>query len=403
MAILDSLIKENDKKIVLLVMDGVGDIPDKDGRTPLSAANKPNMDSLARRSALGLTIPVDWGITPGSGPAHLALFGYDPVKYNIGRGVLEALGLGMEVRKQDLAARGNFCTLDENGVVIDRRGGAGKRRLSTEENQELIELLSSQIKRIEDVELIFRSGLEHRFAVIFRGRGLAEGLPDTDPHIIGEKIRFLRTDDTKLQKTARVINLLTHLANDILKEKKPANGILLRGFSCPPDIPPFQERFRLSPCAIASYPMYRGLASLVGMTLLPVGEEIESEFASLEENWEQYNFFFVHIKKTDSYGEDGNFEKKREVIEQTDRFIPRLLELSPDVLIITGDHSTPVALKNHSWHPVPYLLYSPFVRWQKDARFDEEHCLRGSLGIFPAEKSTNLMLAHSLKLDKYGA
>jgi len=403
MAILDSLIKENDKKIVLLVMDGVGDIPDKDGRTPLSAANKPNMDSLARRSALGLTIPVDWGITPGSGPAHLALFGYDPVKYNIGRGVLEALGLGMEVRKQDLAARGNFCTLDENGVVIDRRGGAGKRRLSTEENQELIELLSSQIKRIEDVELIFRSGLEHRFAVIFRGRGLAEGLPDTDPHIIGEKIRFLRTDDTKLQKTARVINLLTHLANDILKEKKPANGILLRGFSCPPDIPPFQERFRLSPCAIASYPMYRGLASLVGMTLLPVGEEIESEFASLEENWEQYNFFFVHIKKTDSYGEDGNFEKKREVIEQTDRFIPRLLELSPDVLIITGDHSTPVALKNHSWHPVPYLLYSPFVRWQKDARFDEEHCLRGSLGIFPAEKSINLMLAHSLKLDKYGA
>ena len=403
MAVLESLIKENDKKIVLLVMDGVGDIPDRDGRTPLSSANKPNMDSLACQSALGLTIPVDWGITPGSGPAHLSLFGYNPLKYNIGRGVLEAIGLDMEMKKQDLAARGNFCTLDENGTVIDRRGGAGERRLSTEENKKLIELLSSQIRRIEDIELIFKSGLEHRFAVIFRGDGLAEGLPDTDPHTLGEKIHFLKTDNPGLEKTARVINLLTQLANDILKNRKPANGILLRGFSCPPNIPPFQERFRLIPGAIASYPMYRGLASLVGMTLLPAGKDIESEFASLEENWKRYNFFFIHIKKTDSYGEDGNFEKKCEVIEQTDRFIPRLLELSPDVLVITGDHSTPVALKNHSWHPVPYLLYSPFVRWQKDTRFDEEHCLRGSLGIFPAEKSINLMLAHSLKLDKYGA
>jgi len=393
------LIVKNTRKIVLVVMDGVGGLPGDDGKTALERANTPNMDRLTVKSALGLTIPVFYGITPGSGPSHLALFGYDPVKHNIGRGVLEALGIGLELTPRDVAVRANFATVDENGIVLDRRAG----RIPTEKNKELVNKLAESIKEIDGIEVILRSGKEHRFVVVFRGDGLVDGLPDTDPQKEGKPIRVLEARTPDEEKTVWVVNEFSRKVREILKGEKPANACLLRGIAKHPHLPPMEKAFGVKPACIATYPMYRGLARLVGMDILPAGESLHDEVECLKQHWDAYDFFYVHIKKTDSYGEDGNQSAKVKVIEEFDSLLPLILDLNPDVLVITGDHSTPAKLASHSWHPNPFLLYSPFVLGGTGRRFTERECITGELGQFPAVFAINLMLAHSLKLKKYGA
>ncbi len=395
--ILRELIEQNGAKIVLLVADGLGGVP-HDGRTELEAADIPCLNRLASESELGLTDPIARGITPGSGPSHLALFGYDPLQYEIGRGVLEALGVGLSMTARDVAARANFATLDK-GLIVDRRAG----RPATEKSRELCALLSKAIPRIGDVEVIIEPGKEHRFTVLFRGDGLDGRLEDADPQKDGHPPVLARPLAPEAERTAEVVNDFIRLATEALQGRRPANTVLVRGFAKYPAIPSMTERFKLHPACIATYPMYRGLAKLVGMKILEPRETIEEEFNTLGREFEKHDFFYIHIKKTDSYGEDGNFEKKVEIIEELDRHVPTLLALEPDVIVVTGDHSTPAVLKGHSWHPCPFLLWSKYCRPDGAARFSERECARGSLGRFPAVEAMALMLANAQKMKKFGA
>ncbi|MCX6556862.1 MAG: 2,3-bisphosphoglycerate-independent phosphoglycerate mutase [Candidatus Aminicenantes bacterium] len=415
---------ENEKKMVLVVLDGLGGLPVK-GKTELETARTPNLDLLAEESELGLSHPIAPGITPGSGPAHLSLFGYDPLKYEIGRGILEALGVGISVGKRDVAVRGNFATL-ENGLINDRRAG----RIATDKNRELVAYLNDKITKIEDVEIKLTSGEEHRFVLLLTGDGLSDQLTDADPEAVGRPIMYARAKDEGAVKTVRIINRFIDRLTEELKSFHPANTCLLRGYAQYPAIPAMKELFKLKTAAIAVYPMYKGLAQLVGMDILLTGRSIEDQIKTLKEHYAAYDFFFLHIKKTDSYGEDGNFAGKVSVIEEFDRFMPALLELLPDVLVITGDHSTPALLKAHSWHPNPVLIKAAFQRQMPAAalfldaiavhepgtrsrgkgqaievrgKFSEKTCANGILGNFNAMDVLPLMMANALKFKKYGA
>jgi 2,3-bisphosphoglycerate-independent phosphoglycerate mutase len=404
---LKSLLKKSDSKILLIVLDGIGDLPLKNGKTPLETAKTPNLDFLAKKSALGLHIPVDYGITPGSGPGHLGIFGYDPLKINIGRGVLEALGVGIELKETDVAIRGNFATVKyENGIpiVVDRRAG----RIPTEENKRLINYLSSHISKIEDAQVILQSGREHRFVVVFRFpykvSSEVETINDTDPQTIWKPPLKPEGKGEIAEKVSRIAETFSQKVAELLKNEPKANYVLLRGFSVRPDLETFEEKFGLKACCIATYPMYKGLASLVGMKIIDFeGETIKDEIETLKKEWQNFDFFFLHIKKTDSAGEDGNFELKTKIIEDFDSLLPEILALNPSVLCITGDHSTPCILKAHSWHSVPVLIYSPYVLGGTSERFTEREALKGELGIFYAYKLMPLLLAHAGKLKKYGA
>ena len=394
------LLRASDSKIVLLVMDGLGGLPvEPGGPTPLEAANTPNMDRLAAEGMIGQTIPIRPGITPGSGPAHQALFGYDPIQYEIGRGVLEAVGVGLDVGPGDVAARGNFVTLGLEGKIIDRRAG----RIPSEESAPLVE----RLKKIElpGVKIDVRQVKEYRFAVVMRGDNLNPEIEDTDPQETGVPPLPVQPREAAAGPTARLFEQWIAKACEALSGEKRANGVMLRGFSTDPHLPSFQESYGLDPACISVYPMYKGVSKLVGMKVIPFqGETPEDEFAALARVWDEHDFFFVHIKKTDSKGEDGNFTGKAEIIEGVDQALPHLLGLQPDVLIITGDHSTPVRLRSHSWHPVPYLLWAPAtVRPDDQTKFGERYCARGSLGTFPALDNMPLALAHALRLEKFGA
>jgi 2,3-bisphosphoglycerate-independent phosphoglycerate mutase len=394
---------ENDRKIVLLVLDGLGGLPFK-GKTELETARTPNLDLLAAESELGLSNPIAPGITPGSGPAHLSLFGYDPLKYEIGRGILEALGVGVAVGAKSVAVRGNFATL-ENGLITDRRAG----RIATEKNRELIAYLGEKIKKIEDVEIGLYPGEEHRFVLVLSGEGLSDRLSDADPESTGKPLMYAQAKNEAAAKTARIVNLFIDRLVLELADFRPANACLLRGFAQYPAIPSMAELFKLKAAAIAVYPMYKGLAQLVGMEILATGRTIADQVATLKQHYAEHDFFFVHIKKTDSHGEDGNFDGKVAVIEEFDRWLPAILELTPDVLVVTGDHSTPAVLKGHSWHPNPVLLKSAFQRRMPAApdavraKFSESACARGLLGNFSAMDILPLAMANALKFKKYGA
>jgi len=390
----------NHGKIVLLIMDGLGGLPmEEGGLTELEAAETPHMDALAKRSMLGLHQGIRTGITPGSGPAHLSLFGYDPVKYQVGRGALEALGIDFDLQKQDVAARGNFCTVDEEGRVTDRRAG----RIPTEVSERLCKLLNEKVS-IPGVEVFLQAVKEYRFLLVIRGEGLQANIEETDPLIVGEKPLPALALDQGSEKAAEIVREFVCQAMEIMKDEHPANMLMLRGFAQLPDWPLFPEVFNLRALAIAMYPMYRGVAKLVGMEALPASHSYEEEIDLLEEQWENYDFFFVHIKKVDSYGEDGAFDKKVHEIEQVDALLPRILNLDPSVLIITGDHSTPSAMKSHSWHPVPVLLHAKTCRPDGIGQFGERACLGGGLGgRFPAYELMPLALAHAGRLEKFGA
>ena len=385
-------------RIVLLVLDGLGGLANpQTGRTELETANTPSLDKLATRGVCGLIDMVSPGITPGSAPGHLALFGYDPVSFNIGRGVLEAIGIDFDLQQGDVAARGNFCTVDETGLVTDRRAG----RISTEKCAELCQLLDGPV--IEGVKLFVCPVKEHRFIVVFRGEELASELSDSDPQQIGVAPKVITALHPEADRMASIASQFIAQAKATLAEHYPANMVLLRGFSQRPHLPTMGEIYKLKPAAIASYPMYRGLAKLVGMEVLKTGTTTEDEFATLKQNYANYDFFFLHIKGTDSAGEDGDFDRKVRVIEEVDNALPSLTSLEPDVIVVTGDHSTPALLKGHSWHPVPILLYSKWCRPDKVNEFSESACLSGGLGRFPGTQIMPLAMANALKLNKFGA
>jgi 2,3-bisphosphoglycerate-independent phosphoglycerate mutase len=406
---LDSLYSEltlkTNAKLALVVLDGLGDIATREQGevTPLEAAATPNLDALvATGVAQGRLIPVAPGITPGSGPGPLGLFGYDPLAFQVGRGVIEALGLGLELKAGDVAARANFCTLDDRGLVTDRRAG----RIETSVCQELCGLLSKRIRKIGDAQIIIKAGKGHRFVVVFRGKGLEGPLTDADPQREGApvpKVEPVNRKSAKAKKAARLVAEFFKAALPLLAKKKPANGILLRGIAHRPEIPSFEARYRLKPACIAIYPMYKGLAQLVGMTRLEGPQTIAEQFERYAAEHGNYNFFFIHYKYTDMYGEDGNFEGKKRAIEEFDAALPILLRKKPDVLAITGDHSTPCAAKGHSWHPQPVLLHSSLSGSDKLERFTETGANMGSLGIFEAKYLIRLMQANAKMFDKFGA
>src|SRR2546425_1258007 len=400
-----------DTKIVLFVMDGLGGLPHPEtGRTELETAYIPHLDRVAKESVCGFTVPVGPGITPGSGPGHLALFGYDPFKFNIGRGVLEAAGIDFDLQPSDVAARGNFCTVDGTGRIVDRRAG----RISTEDSARLVAGLrdirvdalrqgSLQGGQAGRTEVFVEPVREHRFVLILRGEGLSDAVADMDPQAEGVEPLPPRATSPEGEATAALVAKWVDQARKYLADKAPANMLLLRGFAKPPDWPEMPDVFKLRPAPVAPYPMDRGLAKLVGMETLPVGPALEDSIATLRENWGRFDFFFVHYKDTDTAGEDGDFDRKVAKLEEVNEAIDSLVALEPDVLMVTGDHSTPATMAAHSWHPVPFMLRSKWNRADPCTMFNEVELQQGTLGTFPAKEALPLAMAHAGRFKKYGA
>jgi len=384
-------------KMVLIVMDGVGGLPGPGGLTELEAARTPNLDALAERSIVGLSTPARPGVTPGSGPGHVALFGYDPIDWPIGRGVLEALGIDFDLGPNDLAARGNFATVDADGNILDRRAG----RIPTETGARLVEKLR-QIE-LPGVETFVEVVKEYRFVLVLRGKGLADGLTETDPQMTGVPPLPVEALRPEAETSAKLLNHWLAEARKLLADEEKANSMNLRGIAKVPPIPKMSDLYKMRLGAIATYPMYRGIGRLVGMDVLKTGDTIASEIETLREHWDDYDFFFFHVKKTDSYGEDGNFDGKVHVIEEADEALNDILALKPDVVLISGDHSTPWALKAHSWHEVPVLLWSEYIRPDSVDAFGERPCMQGGLGHICHPDMVPLMMANAGRLTKFGA
>ena len=389
---------KNDSKIVMLVADGLGGLPmTPGGKTELETATTPNLDALAKIGVQGGSIPVCPGIAPGSGPGHLGLFGYDPIQHLIGRGALEATGIGFELQPGDVAARGNFCTLDAAGKIVDRRAS----RIPTEESAPLAVRLREV--KIPGYETFVEPVKEHRFVVVFRGPGLAGNVKDTDPQATGVPPLAAEAADPASQKAADIANQWIAAATKLLAGEKKANGLTLRGFAGRPHLASYEEVYGLKAAAIAVYPMYKGLARLVGMDIVGRVQTLAEQIDTLEANWSKYDFFFIHFKYTDSTGEDGNFDAKVKRIEELDAIVPRITALKPAVLIVTGDHSTPSYLRSHSWHPVPTLLVSDCCRPDGHTTFGENTAARGGLGQFEAKYLMALALSNAGRMTKYGA
>ncbi|MCL5998704.1 MAG: 2,3-bisphosphoglycerate-independent phosphoglycerate mutase [Chloroflexi bacterium] len=402
--LLKELVQPAKTKIVLLVMDGMGGLPRaSDDQTELEAANTPNLDKLAAEGCLGQHHPVDIGITGGSGPGHLGLFGYDPLEYEIGRGVLEAVGIGFPVTDQDVCARGNFCTLDAQGIITDRRAG----RIPTEVCVKLVDKINAAgINNPEPgVEIFVKPVQDYRFVVVMRGGGLSANLDETDPQRTGVPPLPVVARDAASERTARLFQDWITKATAVIRNEHPANGMTLRGFAGDPKLPKMKDVYGVRAAVIAVYPMYRGVASLVGMNRIEHhAHSVQEEFEAAGQVWNDYDFFFIHVKYTDSRGEDGNFDAKMKVIEEVDAAMPTLMALKPDVLVVTGDHSTPSQLKSHSWHPVPLLLWAPATaRRDRSVIFGEREASTGGLGTFHAADIITLALAHAQRLAKYGA
>lgn len=384
-------------KMVLMVLDGVGGLPGPEGLTELEAAKTPNFDALAQKGIVGLSTPARPGITPGSGPGHVGLFGYDPIEWEIGRGVLEALGIDFDLGPNDLAARGNFATVDADGNITDRRAG----RIPTEVGQRLVEKLR-QIE-LPGVETFVEVVKEYRFVLVLRGEQLADGLTETDPQMTGVPPLPVEALRPEAEESARLLNMWLAEARKLLADEPQANSMNLRGIAKVPPIPKMNDIYHMKLGAIATYPMYRGIGRLVGMSVLPTGDTIASEIETLKEHWDDFDFFFFHVKKTDSYGEDGNFDAKVHVIEEADAALPGILGLNPDVILVSGDHSTPWSLKSHSWHEVPVLLWSDDLRPDDVDVFGERPCMHGGLGHIRHYDMVPLMMAHAGRLTKFGA
>ncbi len=396
---LSDIVQPTESKIVMLVVDGLGGLAHPEsGRSELEEAQTPNLDRLAETSSCGLTIPVLPGVSPGSGPGHLALFGYDPVKYLMGRGVLEALGIGLTLGEGEIAARGNFCTVDEQGLLTDRRAG----RISTEESAPLAEMLDRI--EVDGAQVSVYPVEGYRFALVLKGDGLSDRVTETDPQRTG--VAPLESqplaDDALSQRTAQVVNQFIAAAAEVLQGRDRANMVMLRGFSLLPDLPSFGGGFHLNPAAIAAYPMYRGLAGVIGMKIIPTGRTFDDEVQTLREHYDEHDFFYIHYKPADAAGEDGDFAAKVRALEALDRSLPPLLEMAPDVVVVAGDHATPAIWAAHSWHPVPVLINSQWTRGTGSRAFNERECAAGALGTFYAKHLMFQALSHAGKLVKFG-
>jgi len=400
--LLSQLAQPANSRIVLLVLDGVGDLVTADqAQTALQRAATPNLDALAARSALGRIVPVTPGVTPGSGPGHLALFGYDPTRpeNEIGRGVLEALGIGLEVRRGDVCARGNFATVDGDGRLTDRRAG----RIATEENRRLCDSIQAALPSFGEFEVTVASGEGHRFVLLLRGRDLSAELADTDPQATGVPPRPVRALKSEAEPTAEKVERVAAAIHDIIHGERRANQILLRGFSTLPHLPQMSDLYKIRCGAFAGYPLYRGVANACGMTVVPCGKQLSDLIEPLREHWSEFDFFFLHVKQPDMAGEDGNLEAKVNAIEAVDAALPEVLALKPDVVAITGDHSTPAPLEGHSWHPVPLLVHSDRCFVDSVPTFDEQAAIAGHLGTIPSRHLLGLLLANAGRLAKFGA
>lgn len=395
------LYQKNNSKILFLVADGLGGIPhpDFENKTELEYARTPNLDNLAPHSVLGLTIPVEYGITPGSGPAHFSLFGYNPEEVEIGRGALEAYGIGYIMSDDELAIRANFCTITEDRVVTDRRAG----RIETEEMKRIVKKLSENIRDIDDCKVTFLPGKEHRFVIILKGKDLHDRVSDTDPQKEGMKLLEAKAYEKEAEKTAEIVNRLVYKVLEVLKDEEKANGVLLRGYSLKPKVESFEEKTGMKALSLANYPMYKGITRILGMDTPDVGESFVDLVHYLKAHFAKYDFVYLHYKYTDKAGEDGDFLKKVKYIEELDSYLPEILSLNPDVFVFTGDHSTPSLLKSHSWHPNPLLIHSRNMGFDGIERFTERNCTRGSLGIMYAYHLLPIAMAAGLKLKKWGA
>jgi len=394
----DLLLADRDSKILLLVIDGLGGLPHPDtGKSELETAQLPHLDALAAASSCGLLAPLGPGFTPGSGPAHLALFGYDPWHHVIGRGALSALGLGLDFKAGDIAARLNFCTVDSEGLVTDRRAG----RISTDKCQQLCQIL--QQVGMPGVQVTIAPEMDYRAAVVFRGEGLVDAVSDSDPQIVGVPPQPLQGQSSEAKRMVEVANTFLAQVAELLRGERPANMVLMRGFGRYPQLPQMKEVYGLEALAVAGYPMYRGVAACVGMDVVETDASLQSECAVLEQHFGAYDFAYVHVKKTDSAGEDGDFDEKVRLLEEIDQYVPRLRAIGADVLIVTGDHSTPSTMGSHSWHPVPVVLASPWAIPVAGTSFSERGCLAGSLGQLPSTALMALALAHAQRLEKFGA
>ncbi|MBI3328754.1 MAG: 2,3-bisphosphoglycerate-independent phosphoglycerate mutase [Nitrospinae bacterium] len=398
--LLDELAVKTDAKIIFLVMDGLGgmEVPEKGG-SELQVARLPNLDALATRGVCGLFDPVAPGITPGSGPGHFAIFGYHPIIHNIGRGVLSACGIDFPLTQLDVAARVNFCTIDQAGRIVDRRAG----RIPTDLNTRLAEKLRAEITLGDGVEFFFEPEAEYRAVFVLRGADLSDQLADTDPQREGMPPLDPQALAPEAKRTAELVQSFLTQARHVLAGEPRANMLLMRGFAKLMPYKSLRERFSLTPLAIANYPMYRGIARLLGMDIHPVCADIPGEFAALRANYDKYDFFFLHVKETDSRGEDGDFDGKVRVLELVDSLIPQLTALNPEVLVVTGDHSTPAALAGHSWHPVPVIMSAKTVRPDAVTRYDERSLIAGGFGRQPMMNLMGLALAHARRLQKFGA
>lgn len=387
-----------DSKIVLLVIDGLGGLPNESGRSELEQAHIPRLDRLAQESLCGMTLPVAVGVTPGSGPGHLALFGYDPEEYTVGRGVLEALGIDFDLQPQDIAARGNFCSVDSEGRITDRRAG----RIPTAQSASLCERLA--MTKLPEVQTFVEPVKDHRFLFVLRGEGLDDRVTDTDPQKAGVAPLASRALSAEAEPTAKLINDWVAQAQKALRDARPANMLTLRGIAKQPPMPSLPEVCKLRAAAIAAYPMYRGLAKLVGMDVLRTGATFADEMATLKANWDKYDYFFIHFKRADAAGEDGDFQEKIAALEEIDTYIDDLHDLQADVFMVAGDHSTPAVVAGHSWHPVPFLFHAKnFNPGDPTPGFNEKACAQGILGAFPAKEVMSLAMAYAGRLTKYGA
>jgi 2,3-bisphosphoglycerate-independent phosphoglycerate mutase len=392
-------IRDATTKILLVVMDGLGGYADDRHDTELEEAATPNLDELVAEGIAGLVEPVGPGITPGSGPGHLALFGYDPEVFELGRGALSAAGLEFELLPGDVAARGNFATLGPDGSILDRRAG----RVPDPEASKIVERLQREVTLGNGLQVFFVPEREHRVLVVLRGAGLDPRITDTDPQKTGVAPLESTALDPQAKRTAELINELSKQVRAILRDEPKANGLLLRGFDSLRELPQLEDRFGLHAAAVAIYPMYRGIARILGMDVLGRPKDLDEQVAILRASWNDYDYFFLHHKYTDSAGEDGDRPRKVAAIEQLDRAVPGLRALNPDVIVVSGDHATPTQMAAHSWHPVPTLLWS--TRRQRDEvdRFGERWCARGALGVRPTKTLMPMMLAHAGRLKKYGA
>lgn len=398
--LIDTLVRENETKIIFLIMDGLGGLPrEPQGLTELETASTPNLDALAVNATCGLLNPVGYGITPGSGPAHFALFGYDPIQTSVGRGLLSAAGVDFPMSPNDLYARANFATIDGDGVVTDRRAG----RIDTETGRRICAKIKKGIDLGDGVEFFMEPEKEHRALMVLRGEGLSDALSDSDPETTGKKPLIPHPLNDEAKPAADLVAKLLDQAQQILSDEDRANMLLLRGFARFRPLPSLRDRFGLKALAIAEYPMYRGISRLLGMEVHPVTGSLEGQVAALAQEYDKYDFFFLHVKYTDSRGEDGDFDAKVAVIEEVDRLVPDIISLKPDVLVVTGDHSTPAVMAGHSWHTVPALLASPLARPDGVTRFGERDCIGGGLSRIPMVHLMGLALAHAERLSKYGA